>query len=239
MNRLRFVFVLIASTFIGAIIAAGCGGGNGSGGNGTTGNNGVHESLTYVGFVDFLAVFPSPTVVHFDDIITSGDEVVAFAADRYEAGFGIKISAPGGQYVSRTFSHPGELVPSSAPNQYAPGPIDGLGKVTTVTFKGPNGGPGLVASFGCTFIDADNFNQGPCIMTIYDKNGTSLNAVIVDQGPNGSSAFRGFGTFDVNGDPIPAIAKVVIQAGSGWPVNDDNESVTLDDFAYSAPVNQN
>jgi tetratricopeptide (TPR) repeat protein len=180
------------------------------------------------------------TVVDFDDVDTARGDVAPFAADRYKEKLGVVVTGTDGQYAGRAFGYPGDYPPRSGPNSYAPGPKNGPGRgeggfETRVTFAA-GGKPGAVAGFGCVFIDADYPRLGPCSLTVYGPGGKRLGAVPEFAGPSGSKLFRGVVTVDAAGKPVAAVQKVVVQNGSGWPQSGAAEGVTLDDFAYSAPV---
>jgi hypothetical protein len=104
--------------------------------------------------------------------------VVAFDADRYEAETGavIRSLTDEGQYVSRTFGRPEAFRAVSPPNAYAPGPIatvPGSNTTTVVTFT-IGGALGLVAGFGCYFIDADFPALGPSSFAVFDADDALL-----------------------------------------------------------------
>lgn len=179
------------------------------------------------------------SVVDFDDVATSGDAPVAFAADRYDA-LGIVITGEGGQYVSRTFGDAASYPPSSSPNMFAPGPIDDTiagGNQTDVTFVAGDA-PGAVAGFGAVFIDVDSddpLNLFPSSLSGFDASGEPRGVVEVEGG-NAEAVFRGIVTVDSDtGDPIAAIARVHLANGAGWPGASLNQGVTLDDFVFGAP----
>jgi hypothetical protein len=177
--------------------------------------------------------------VDFDDIATSSaDEIVAFDADRYEAETGVVIRSltDEGQYVSRTFGRPEAFRASSPPNAYAPGPIaavPGSNTTTVVTFS-VGGSPGVVAGFGCTFIDADFPALGPSSFAVFDGDDALLAESGLVSGPNRSKIFRGIVAIDDAKDvPVPAIASVRIVSGNEWPFVNVAEGVVLDDFTFS------
>jgi len=183
-----------------------------------------------------LAGFPVKTV-NFDTIATSGSANVAFPAGRYKTNFGMIITGEGGQYASRDFGSPGDFVPASLPNMYAPGPIDmsgtsgaAGGNETTVTFFA-GAAKIRAAGFGCYFIDADWPGDGPSSMQIYNSQGTKL----ADSGTvvtaDAKRVFVGFVAVNAATNlPVAAISRVHIVNGSGWLGNDWNEGVALDNF---------
>ena len=181
------------------------------------------------------ARFPVKTV-NFDDIATTKTNTVSFSANRYRLMYGMIIKGEGGQYVSRGFRSPGEFVPVSKPNIYAPGPVlwsgpDWTGgNETDVTFYA-GGGTILAAGFGCYFIDADWPGDGPASFTVYDALDSALDGTGTVVTANGKSAFRGLVAVDSGTNkPIPAISRVHVVNGSGWLGNDNNEGVALDSF---------
>lgn len=180
-------------------------------------------------------------IVDFDDVETSGDAAVPFAADRYAATKGIVITGTDGQYASRTFTFPRDFNPSSPPNMYAPGPIstspsDPGGHDTDVTFVA-GGLPALVAGFGAVFIDADYPDYGPSSLAVFDAGDAQLAISIPIVGPNASRRFRGWVTVDgATGQPVAAIARAHVVNGSEWPPRDIDDGVPLDDFVFGAPV---
>lgn len=180
------------------------------------------------------------SVVDFDDVATSGDAPVSFASDRYVA-LGVLINGESGQYVSRTFGDPTNYPPASSPNMYAPGPIDTTiagGNQTNVTFS-TGDAAGAVAGFGAVFIDVDSddpLNFFPSSLNALDPGGQPL-AVVDVEGGSAEAVFRGLVTIDsTTGDPIPAIARVQILNGGGWPGATLNQGVPLDDFVFPAPI---
>ena len=179
-------------------------------------------------------------VIGFDDVKTEDADPVGFKPDRYADKTGAIIigHARGGQFVSRSFDFPGEFVPSSAPNMYAPGPISrktGEARVTSVTFSVERRA-GVVAGFGAVFIDADYPRLGPSYLKVYDADGKLLGTTGTISGRNASQLFRGIITVDVDsGKPVAAIAKVQIVSGDEWPSVDIREGVALDDFVFSRP----
>ena len=189
----------------------------------------------------FVARLGGPAAVQsvdFDDIPTSGSDVVAFDADRYEASTGavIRSLTDEGQYVSRNFGRPEAFRAFSLPNAYAPGPIassPGSNTTTVVTFT-TGGAPGLVAGFGCYFIDADFPQAGPSSLTVFDEDGGLLADSGVIAGRNGSKLFRGFVAVDDATDmPVAAIGSVQTVSGNEWPYVNVSEGVVLDDFTFS------
>jgi hypothetical protein len=175
-------------------------------------------------------------VINFDDVTTtSNGDPTPFAVDRY-ANQGIVITGETGQYASQAFGFAAIYPTSSAPNHYAPGPIDDLGgggNMTNVTFLA-GGQPALVAGFGAIFVDPD-FPSVSSI-TAYDAQGSELTSFIVPDA-NESTIFRGVITADdMTGLPTPAIARVLIVNGTGWPAATLNDGVPLDDFVFGTPA---
>jgi hypothetical protein len=97
------------------------------------------------------------------------------------------------------------------------------------------GGPGLVCGFGLTFFDVDFRNQGPSSLALFDRNGRWLMSHDAFQGPHHAPVFRGIIAVDSTGTPVPAIARVRVINGSGWPGVDVLECVALDDFVFGKP----
>jgi hypothetical protein len=180
-------------------------------------------------------------VVDFDDIDTSMADVVPFAEDHYK-GKGILIKGQDGQFVSRTFLYDDDYVPTTKPNMFAPGPrankdagpSDG-GNQTTVTFLS-QGELSATRGFGAIFIDADFPKQGACKLAIFDRSGKELAVEQGFSGENASILFRGMIAVDQTGKPVPAIARVQLINGSGWPEVSEAEGVTLDDFIFGIPT---
>jgi hypothetical protein len=175
-------------------------------------------------------------VVDFDDVDTSVVDPVGFAGDRYGASHGVLITGAGGQYASRAFGFPQDYPTSSAPNQYAPGPIEttlGGGNETELSFLA-GAEPGAVAGFGVVFIDPDLSQVSS--LTIFDRDGMALASEGVPAG-DGSLVFRGFVTADdVTGAPVPVIARARVVNGTGWPAGSFNDGVPLDDVVFGIPV---
>jgi hypothetical protein len=179
----------------------------------------------------FEARLAGVVVVDFDDIDTTGTDPAAFDADRYAATLGMIITGEGGQYASPSF-----FAAVSAPNLYAPGPInfetEGSND-TDVTFV-TNGAPALVAGFGAVFVDADFPGLGPSSLSVFGAENQLLAAEMVT-GPDGSQLFRGIVTVDDQTDePIPAIRRAHLINGNEWPPRDVAEGVGLDDFIAGA-----
>ena len=182
-------------------------------------------------------------VVNFDDIDTSGIDPVAFAADRYLGSHGIIITGEQGQYASPVFGSTYDFAPVSAPNMYAPGPVDMSscsgwdgGNDTDVAFSKDALG-GSTAGFGLYFVDADWPGDGPSGFAIYDNEGNELGRSGTVRTLNRGKRFVGLVTVDkATNQPIAAIAWVNIVNGSGWLENDCNEGVALDNFVFRKPV---
>ncbi len=180
--------------------------------------------------------------VNFDDLDTSKDDVVAFAADRYARKHGIVITGQGGQYAGRTFGYPGDYPPVSAPNTYAPGPVakrdaaaGAGGSRTDVSFTVGEESAAVVA-FAAVFLDADYPGIGPSSLSAFDRRGKPLGDPNVVEGGNGSQVFCGVVAADAAGNLVPAISRVRLVNGSNWPGVDAGEGVTLDDFLFTDPV---
>lgn len=182
------------------------------------------------------------TVVTFDDIDTSKEDDVSFAANRYEKRHGIIITGQGGQYVGRTFGFPKDFPPVSAPNMYAPGPkalrnagqgAGGCKTNVTFTFEGK---PAVTAAFGAVFIDADYPEVGPSSLAVFDRNNKRIGDVRVVSGPDASQIFCGVIAKDGAGAIVPSIARVHLVNGGNWPGVEPGEGVTLDDFVFAKPV---
>jgi hypothetical protein len=184
----------------------------------------------------------APREVNFDDVDTSKEDFVPFAADRYAERLGIVITGQGGQYAGRTFGFPADFPPASAPNSYAPGPVaprnggPGAGGCrTNVTFT-LKGRAAVTAAFGAVFIDADYPEAGPSSLRPFDAAGEPLGEAKVVQGPSGSHVFCGVVAVDGAGNLVPAIARVALVNGNNWPSVEPGEGVTLDDFLFAEPV---
>jgi len=188
-------------------------------------------------------VGPGIRRVTFDDIGTPQDGHVVFEAGRYANSHGIVISARGGggQYVSQTFGWPGEFKAVSPPNMYAPGPVNGGERATVVTFRVGNLRAG-VAGFGLWFLDPDwpdwpAPGMGACKVTAYGALGNELFSSPVMSGPNASQVFCGLVAVDSKTHlPTPAIVRLVIHAGSGWPAISSGEGAPMDDFIFDQPI---
>lgn len=174
-------------------------------------------------------------VVTFDDVDTGIADPAAFAADRYAASEGIVITGESGQYASRDFGFPSDYPTSSAPNAYAPGPIEhvfGGGNVTVVTFVA-NGGEAGVAGFGLVFVDPDLPQVSR--LRVFDADQLLEEAVVPDD--DKGLVFRGIVAVDgATSMPAPVISRAEIVSGTGWPGGSVNDGVPLDDFAFGVPV---
>ena len=193
----------------------------------------------------FAARVGGVRVVDFDDVETPADPnaFIPFASDRYLASHGVSITGTEGQYASQGFGYPGDYPPVSSPNVYAPGPTATFGAPpgsgghdTEVTFRA-EGTDAVVSGFGVWFIDADFPGVGASSFTIYDAVGGEIGTTGTVSGPNASQLFVGVVAVDTGShQPTPAIARVHIVNGSGWPDVDANEGVVLDDLTFPAPV---
>ncbi len=172
--------------------------------------------------------------IDFDDIDTTKSDVVPFLTTRY-ASRGIHIKGTAGQFAGRTFGHPEDYPAASQPNSYAPGPktIPGA-KTTDVTFTVGKQGA-MVTGFGVTFIDEDYSGMGPSSLTAYGWADRQIGVAEGFCGTNGSKIFRGLIAVDSNGNPIPAISRVQLINGTGWPDSDAGDGVTLDDMVFGVP----
>jgi hypothetical protein len=183
-------------------------------------------------------------VVDFDDVGTLADPnaFTAFTSDRYLESHGVSITGTEGQYASQGFGYPGDYLAVS-PNAYAPGPTASSGALTgsggrdTDVRFGAEGTDAAVSGFGVWFIDADFPGVGASSFTIYDALGGEIGTTGTVSGPNASQLFVGVVAVDTGSlQPTPAIARVHIVNGSGWPGVDANEGVVLDDLTFPAPV---
>jgi hypothetical protein len=174
--------------------------------------------------------------VTFDDIDTRAVDPVAFAADRYADTHGIVVTGERGQFASRAFGFPDDYPTSSAPNQYAPGPVNlglGGGNQTDVTFVVASQ-PAAVAGFGAVFSDPDlGAFSG---VAVFDADGAQLGSALVPAADR-ALVFRGIVAVDDETDaPVAAIARVRLVNGTGWPAGAANDGVPLDDFVFGLPV---
>lgn len=177
-------------------------------------------------------------VIDFDDIDTSGKGPASFAADRYAASTGAVITGTDGQFADEAFSFPTDFVPTSAPNMYAPGPVNGVddagGFETDITFvDGANAG--CVAGFGAVFIDADFPGIARSSLAAFSADDTQLDLNDTFDGANGSQLFIGVIATDDAGNLVPVISRVHLVNGNEWPERDTDEGVTLDDFVFDRP----
>lgn len=204
---------------------------------------------TYTDEAAFLARLGDARGVDFDDVAAPPDPA-PFDRDRYRATQGVRIAGEDGQYAGTATGfvfpmNPLPISPVSEPNMYAPGPpallgdpLGSGGNTTEVTFFAgeSSGEPAAVAGFGVWFIDADNPALGASFFEVYGPDGSLLAATGDVSGGDASQLFRGIVAVDAASDlPKPAIGRVVIQNGSGWPAVLANESVGLDDFWFGAP----
>lgn len=176
--------------------------------------------------------------VNFDDITTSGNQIVSFASDRYEAEKGIVIAAAhgGGQYVSRTWNHPADYVPTSSPNAYSPGPSGGSENETIVWFTSGESSS-TVAAFGCYFIDVDHPADVNSHLILRDSLGYTLVESPQASGNSGQAVFSGVVAWDTVADgPVSVFGSVEIIAGMVWPDQAYAEGVVLDDFVFALPA---
>lgn len=179
-------------------------------------------------------------VIDFDDVDTSSVDPAPFTFHRYFFSDGVLIEGEDGQFASPSFGSPGDFPPSSAPNTYAPGPISFVfgegGNFTDLEFlEGLQ--YGAVAGVGVVFVDADYPGDGPSFLTVYDANGMQLATTGTVSGPDASHLFRGIVAIDDGTDqPTKVITLAYIQSGQGWPGNEDNEGVVLDDLVFGTPA---
>lgn len=191
----------------------------------------------------FEARLKKVQVIDFEDVQTpdARDAVAEFAADRY-ADKGVLIKGAAGQFAGRQFSYPANYRPTSGVNVMAPGPqapgnarVGAGGKETAVTFT-LGGRGGTVAGFGANFIDVNYPGIAPSGLVVYDVNGKELARKLDLRGSTGQAVFVGVVAVAPDGQVTPAIGKVMLYNGSGWPQVYNNEGVVLDDFVFSPPV---
>ena len=92
-----------------------------------------------------------------------------------------------------------------------------------------------MAAFGATFVDVDYPSGGESSLTVFGVGDRQLAKVAGFQGPNASPLFRGVVAVDSNGELVPAIERVHVQNGGGWPGVKGGDGVLLDDFVFSTP----
>ncbi len=179
-------------------------------------------------------------VIDFDDVDTASVDPAPFPFYRYLFSDGVLIEGEDGDFASRSFGFPLDFPPNSSPNVYAPGPISFQlgqgGKSTQLEFL--HGLQyGAVAGVGVVFIDADFPADGPSFLTVYDASGVARATTGTVSGGNGSRLFRGIvAVDDGTSQPVQLITLAVIQNGQGWPGNDANEGVVLDDLVFGVPA---
>ena len=72
---------------------------------------------------------------------------------------------------------------------------------------------------------------------MFDAAGVELGSTGTVSGPNASQLFAGLVAIDMMTNmPVPVFSSVSIVNGSGWPGNDNNEGVALDDFVFGVPT---
>jgi hypothetical protein len=204
--------------------------------------SGAHAAIVVETYTDRTAfearLGGAVAVVDFDDVNTKKDPA-AFGARRYKVPHGAIITGEGGQFASRSFGFPDEFIPTSAPNQYAPGPLGKAlgegGNTTDVTFTDELRFA-RVAGVGIVFIDADFPGDGASSLTVFDALGAPLGTTGTVSGGDGSQLFRGLVAVDANGNvPTAVITRATIVNGQGWPGVFDNEGVGLDDLVFGTP----
>ncbi len=175
-------------------------------------------------------------VVDFDDLTTRGKTATPFDADRYaDRGCLITAQGGGGQFANRTYGTGSQFKGSSPRNMYAPGPVDGSGNTTVVSFV-DGAAPGVVAGFGAVWIDADFPNLAPSSLLVRDAGGQIRGNSGAIAGKNASRLFRGFVAIDTDsGEPVPYFATATLVSGQGWPGVRAFEGVALDDFVFGPP----
>ena len=181
-------------------------------------------------------------VVTFDDLDTSKEDAVSFAADRYARQLGIVITGEGGQFAGRTFGYAVHYPPVSGPNMYAPGPTarrdaasGAGGSRTDVTFA-VGGKAAAVTAFAAVFIDADYPDIAASSLRAFDRKGKPLGEAKLVQGVNASQVFCGVIAVDGGGNLVPDIVRVHLVNGGNWPGIEAGEGVALDDFLFAEPV---
>jgi hypothetical protein len=108
----------------------------------------------------------------------------------------------------------------------------GGGNETDVTFVAPSG-PAVVDGFGAVFLDPDV--PGISGLTVFDADDAPIATASVPVA-DGEVVFRGIVTVDdATGLPVPAIARVAVTNGTGWPGASFNDGVLLDDFVSGTP----
>lgn len=187
------------------------------------------------------AIGGKPVVIGFDDVQTPESGEAAFDPGRYRDK-GVMIHGEGSQYAGRSFGYPGNFIPVSKPNTYAPGPTGGTdpagvgGNLTEVTFVDPAGRPALVSAFGAAFVDVNYPSYGKSALVAFDAAGREVARTEGFKGRTGRPVFVGVRAIDSAGKPAAKIATVRLITGSGWPGVSSNEGVTLDDLTFAAPL---
>lgn len=214
---------------------------------GTTGGSevacagvGTVSLVTFEDEAAFLAALAGAAVrVDFDDVDASGTEAVPIDPDRYVAR-GLVVRGQLGQFVHTDFGLPGDNIPVSPPNMYAPGPIDDPangdpgGNVSQIEFDA-GGERGCVSGFGLSFVDLDPARAGGSLQVV-DGELLPLGSAVVVEGISAPSAFRGLVAIDGTGAPVPAIAGARVVNGTGWPGRLEGKGMALDDFLFDMPT---
>ncbi len=203
----------------------------------------------YSNQADFESRLGATNIVDFESIDTSSENSGAFDptpfdSDLFKMSDGITITGEGGQFASQNFIYsPSDWTAVSGVNMYAPGPVvdqfapnPAGGNQTTVEFF-DGGTPALTAGFGLYFIDPDFPDFQASGFSAFGMDGAELGNTGTVVGQNAEAVFAGLIAIDTLTDtPIPLFSKILITNGSGWPANDNNEGVTLDDFIFGTPV---
>lgn len=170
--------------------------------------------------------------IDFDDVDTTMQDYVSIRWNHY-SDKGLLLDNSGGFFVGRTFGFPSQYPAQSKPNSYSPGPIgkNPGGDMTGFSF-GSIKNPRLAGGFGASFIDVDYPGIKASSIRVYGWDGRLIGEQTGFRGPDGKAVFRGIITVDANGSLVPAISRVEIVSGSGWPGVDAGDGVTLDDIVF-------
>jgi hypothetical protein len=161
---------------------------------------------------------------------------VSFAEDAFSSA-GLRMIAAGGRYAHPDFGLPAAYaVSATGGNRYAPGPIVSVdagapagANLTELRFEAPGCATAATSGFGALFVDADV--AGNSRLRVYD----SADALIAEETVTtaaGEEAFLGIVTTNASGAPVPAVFRVEVVNGEGWPANVNNDGVVLDDFKW-------
>jgi hypothetical protein len=180
----------------------------------------IEENEPFFFFIlgDALNTASSPV----EDLVDPAGAPVALVGDELLADLGIRVSAPGGVVADDDFGT-GTDFGGAGQLFLAPGPAAATGDPAgsgesrlTFTFEDPCGNPAGTSGFGF-YLFARDFTDlaAPAGVELYDVNDDLI--TFLDAAGRPSFDFFGVRTLGPHGAHVPAIYRVVVITGPGWP----------------------